>query len=57
MSSWSCAADVAVIECRVSYLRPLRFDDVVDVHLKLGAAGRASFAMGYPLRNVVRPAL
>jgi acyl-CoA thioester hydrolase len=41
--------DFAVIECRVRYLRPLRFDDEVDVHLELGAARRASFAMGYLL--------
>jgi len=42
--------DFAVLEVFVRYLKPLRFDDVVTVHLVLGAATRASFQMGYLLR-------
>lgn len=41
--------DFAVLEAYVRYLRPLRFDDAVDVHLVLGAGSRASFQMGYLL--------
>ena len=43
------ARRIRVIECRVRCLRPLRFDDVVDAHVELGAARRASFAVGYLL--------
>ena len=31
------------------YVRPLRFDDVVTVHLTLGAATRTTFQMAYLL--------
>jgi acyl-CoA thioester hydrolase len=41
--------DFAVLDVYVRYLQPLRFDDVVDVHLVLGAATRASFQLGYLL--------
>lgn len=41
--------DYAVLEAWVQYRSPLRFDDVVDVHLRLGAATRASFQMAYLL--------
>jgi acyl-CoA thioester hydrolase len=42
--------DFAVLEAYVRYLRPLRFDDEVEVRLVLGAATRATFQMGYRLR-------
>jgi acyl-CoA thioester hydrolase len=41
--------DFAVLEVFVRYLQPLRFDDVVRVHLRLAAATRATFQMGYLL--------
>jgi acyl-CoA thioester hydrolase len=41
--------DYAVLEAHVRYLRPLRFDDVVTVHLRLAVATRASFQMAYLL--------
>ncbi|MGB8860514.1 MAG: thioesterase family protein [Ilumatobacteraceae bacterium] len=41
--------DYAVLEAFVQYRQPLRFDDVVDVHLRLGAATRATFQMAYLL--------
>jgi len=41
--------DYAVLECFVQYRRPLRFDDVVDVHLVLASCTRASFQMAYLL--------
>ena len=36
-----------VLESFVSYKQPLRFDDVFDVHLALGAVTRATFQMAY----------
>ncbi len=39
--------DYAVLEVFVQYRVPLRFDDVVQVSLQLGAATRASFQMAY----------
>lgn len=39
----------AVLEAYVRYLRPLRFDDEVDVHLTLAAATRTTFQMAYLL--------
>ena len=39
--------DYSVIECFVQYRQPLRFDDLVDVHLKLASATRTSFQMSY----------
>lgn len=41
--------DYAVLEAFVQYRLPLRFDDVVDVHLRLGAATRATFQIAYLL--------
>lgn len=42
-------ADSAVLEAFVQYRRPLRFDDVVDVHLRLAAVTKATFQMAYLL--------
>jgi acyl-CoA thioester hydrolase len=39
--------DYAVLECFVQYRQPLRFDELVDVHLVLASATRASFQMSY----------
>ena len=39
--------DYAVIECFVQYRQPLRFDELVDVHLQLASATRTSFQMSY----------
>lgn len=41
--------DYAVLEAFVQYRKPLQFDEQVDVHLRLGAATRASFQMAYLL--------
>lgn len=41
--------DYAVLEAFVQYRQPLRFDDVVVVHLVLGASTRATFQMAYLL--------
>jgi acyl-CoA thioester hydrolase len=41
--------DIAVIEAHVRYRRPLRFDDVVDVHVRLGSPTRSSFQIAYLL--------
>jgi len=41
--------DYAVLEAFVQYRQPLRFDEVVHVHLRLGAATRATFQMAYLL--------
>lgn len=41
--------DSAVLECWVQYRVPLRFDDVVDLHLVLAVATRATFQMNYLL--------
>ena len=39
----------AVLEVFVRYRQPLRFDDVVDVHLALAKVTRATFQMAYLL--------
>jgi acyl-CoA thioester hydrolase len=39
--------DYAVIECFVQYRHPLRFDEQVDVHLRLASGTRTSFQMSY----------
>lgn len=39
--------EMNVLEAWVKYRRPLLFDDVVDVHVRLTSAERASFQMGY----------
>ena len=41
--------DYAVLECFVRYRSPLRFDELVDVHLQLASASRTSFQMAYLL--------
>ena len=41
--------DIAVIEVHVRYLRPLRFDDEVDVHVRIADVARARFAIVYLL--------
>src|SRR4051812_15113771 len=41
--------DFAVLEATLSYLAPLRFDDVVDVHLLVAASTRATFQIAYLL--------
>ncbi|HQY86862.1 MAG: acyl-CoA thioesterase [Acidimicrobiaceae bacterium] len=41
--------DYAVLEVFVQYRQPLRFDEVVQVHLRVGAATRATFQMAYLL--------
>lgn len=41
--------EIAVLEAFVQYRVPLRFDDVVDVHVSLAAVERATFQMGYLL--------
>jgi len=38
-----------VLEAYVRYRQPLRFDDVVDVHLELASASRTTFQMAYLL--------
>lgn len=38
-----------VIEVAVRYLAPLRFDDLVDVHVAVGSARAASFQLDYLL--------
>ena len=38
-----------MLEAWCRYRRPLVFDDVVDVHVRLAAVERASFQMGYLL--------
>ena len=37
----------AVLECFVQYRRPLRFDEVIDVHLVLAKVTRATFQIAY----------
>jgi acyl-CoA thioester hydrolase len=41
--------EMNVLEAWVKYRRPLVFDDVVDVHVRLVSVERASFQMGYLL--------
>ena len=41
--------DSAVLEAYVRYRQPLRFDDEVDVHLRLASATRTTFQMAYLL--------
>ncbi len=45
---WRAAGvDIAVLECFVRYRRALRFDDEVDVHLRIASATRTTFQMTY----------
>ena len=39
--------DYAVLEARLRYVQPLRFDEVLTVHLRLASASRAWFQMAY----------
>jgi acyl-CoA thioester hydrolase len=39
--------EMAVLEAALQYRRPLRFDDVVDVHVTLSSVARATFQMAY----------
>ena len=41
--------DFTVLEVFVRYMQALRFDDVIDVHVMVGAATRATFQVGYLL--------
>lgn len=41
--------DITVLEVHVRYRLPLRFDEVVRIHLAPGPIGRASFQMRYLL--------
>jgi acyl-CoA thioester hydrolase len=41
--------DFAVLELVVQYRRPLRFDDVVDIHVTVGRLTRATFQVAYLL--------
>ena len=41
--------EMAVLEAYLRYRSPLRFDDVVDVHLGVAAATRTTFRMAYLL--------
>lgn len=45
----AAGVETAVLEVFVQYRRPLRFDEVVDVHLVLAGTTRASFQMAYLL--------
>jgi acyl-CoA thioester hydrolase len=41
--------DYTVLECFVQYRQPLRFDEQVDVHLRLASPSRTAFQMAYLL--------
>jgi acyl-CoA thioester hydrolase len=41
--------DLAVLEAFVQYRLPLRFDDLVDVHLRMAQTTRTTFQMAYLL--------
>lgn len=41
--------EMAVLECHLRYRSPLRFDDEVDVHLRLATTTRTTFQMDYLL--------
>ena len=41
--------DFTVLEAYMRYRQPVQFDEVVDVHLRLGAATRITFQIGYLL--------
>lgn len=47
--------DAAVLECRLRYLKPLAFDDIVTVHLRLTHTTRATFTIEYLLVVDGRP--
>jgi acyl-CoA thioester hydrolase len=41
--------DIAVVEAHVRYRSPLRFDDLVDVHVRLGSPTASTFQIAYLL--------
>lgn len=41
--------DYTVIEAYMQYRQPVQFDELVDVHLRLGGVTRATFQIGYLL--------
>jgi len=41
--------DFTVLEAYVQYRQPVQFDELVDVHLRLGGVTRATFQIGYLL--------
>jgi acyl-CoA thioester hydrolase len=43
--------DFAVLEASVQYRKPLRFDDVVDVSLRIGAVTGTTFQIAYLLSS------
>ncbi len=47
--------EFTVVEAFVQYRGPLRFDDLVDLHLQLGALTRATFQIGYLLTVAGEP--
>jgi acyl-CoA thioester hydrolase len=47
--------ELPVVEVAARYLRPLRFDDVVDVHLVVAACRGATFEIGYLLTVDAEP--
>jgi acyl-CoA thioester hydrolase len=47
----AAGTDIAVVEAHVRYLRAVRFDDSVDVHLRAGAPTGATIQIGYLLRR------
>jgi len=49
-TEWRAAGiDGAVLEAHLRYRQPLRFDDVVDVHVALASVTRTVFQMAYLL--------
>jgi acyl-CoA thioester hydrolase len=47
--------DAAVLEVFVQYRQALRFDDVVDVHVRLASVRRTTFQMAYLLTREATP--
>lgn len=47
--------ELPVVDVSAHYLRPLRFDEVVDVHLMVATARGAAFELGYLLRVDAEP--
>jgi acyl-CoA thioester hydrolase len=41
--------DFTVLEAYMQYRQPVRFDELLDVHLRLGGVTRATFQIGYLL--------
>ena len=47
--------DFAVLEAALRYRRPLSFDDLVDIHLRVGRATGATFQIDYLLTVADEP--